>query len=139
MVLANLSRFINRRYDLLKLVNSFMSSHFAEIMRVKSHLTVLRIIRLISYYPSAIYFVYIESHFTEGKVFIIEGIKSFERIIKTNRYPELLGLLASIITRLMGVIKISDPVMQIIMLNQHETMLKRHPLLYRQCREKIKE
>lgn len=119
MVLANLSRFINRRYDLLKLVNSFLSSHFTDIMKVKSHLPVLRIIRLISYYPSAIYFVYIESNFTLGKVFIIEGIKSLERIIKTNRYPELLGLLASIITRLMGVIKISDPVMQIIVLNQH--------------------
>lgn len=111
MVLANLSRFINRRYDLYKLVNSFLASHFTNILQVKSHLPILRIIRLISYFPTAIYFVYIESHLTEGKVFIIEGIKSFERIIKTNRYPELLGILASIFVRLMGVIRISDPIM----------------------------
>lgn len=133
MVLANLSRFINKRYDLNRLVNSFLASHFPNILQVKSHLPILRIIRLVSYYPTAIYFVYIESHLTEGKIFIIEGIKSFERIIKTNRYPELLGVLGSIFMRLMGVIRIGDPIMQIIVINHHSSMLKRQPELYKLC------
>lgn len=75
----------------------------------------------------------------KGKVFIVEGIKSFERILKTNRYNELLSLLATIFSKLMGVIKISDPIMEVIILNSYDTMLKKSQELYYACRNKIKE
>ena len=87
MVLANLSRYINRRGDLSKLVESFLASHFSSLIQIKSHLAILRIMRLVSYYPTSLFFVYIDSQFCHGKVFILEGIKCFERIIRTNRYP----------------------------------------------------
>ena len=67
--------------------------------------------RAVSYYPSAIFFLYIEAQFSQGKVFIIEGIKSFERILKANKFPELLDLLAKILINLLDLMKVSDPLM----------------------------
>lgn len=74
----------------------------------------------------------------KGKVFIVEGIKSFERILKTNRYNELLSLLSTIFSKLMGVIRISDPIMEVIILNSYDSMLKISQQLYYACRNKIK-
>lgn len=71
MVLSNLSVYINRRNDLSKLVGSFLVSHFHNLIDIKSHLVILRLMRAISYYPSAIYFLYIETQLNQGKVFIL--------------------------------------------------------------------
>ena len=87
MILSTLSTYVNRRSDLSKLVSSFFISHVKNIIAIESHLVILRIMRAISYYPSAIYFLYIETQISMGKIFILEGIKSFERILKSNQYP----------------------------------------------------
>jgi hypothetical protein len=119
MVLANLSGFINRRPDLQRLVSSFLVSHCNQILAITSHLVILRIMRAIAYYPSTMYFLYIETQMARGKIFILEGIKSFERIIKTNKYSELLELLSKIIINLMNSVRVSDPIMQLIVLNNY--------------------
>ena len=139
MILSTLSNYVNRRHDLSKTVSTFFVSHFKKIIDLKSHLVILRIMRAISYYPSAIYFLFIETQLTMGRVFILEGIKSFERILKCNNYPELLNLLSSIFMNLMEVMKVGDPLMQLIVMDYYETMLRRTPMLYFRCREKIKE
>jgi len=87
MALSNLSVYINRRPDLGRLVSSFLVSHFQNLIAVQSHLVILRLMRTVSYFPSVMYFLYIESQFSQGKVFILEGIKSFERILKKNKHP----------------------------------------------------
>lgn len=134
MILSTLSRKINRRADLLKLVNSFFQSHFNTIIAIESHLVILRIMRAVSYFPSAIFFLYLETQMSTGKVFILEGIKSFERILKSNKYPELLDLLVKIIASIMGVIRISDPIMELIVINYYDSMLKKSHQLYHRCR-----
>lgn len=42
---------------------------------------------MIGYYPTAVYYNVIKSKMTMGKVFILEGLKAFEKILKANRYP----------------------------------------------------
>lgn len=46
---------------------------------------------------------------------------------------------ASIFTKLLGVVRVEDPVMELIVINYHEQMLKVNPELYRLCRSRIKE
>ena len=71
MILANLSTIIRRRSDLMKLVTSFLGSQVNKIIKIESHLVILRIVRTVSYYPSAIYFMYIETQINQGKIFIL--------------------------------------------------------------------
>ena len=85
-ILANLSVYIKRRRDLNKTVSDFLVSFFPNIIKVQSNLVMLRVVRLTAYYPHSLYFYFIEATFSKGKVFILEGIKSFERIIRSNSY-----------------------------------------------------
>ena len=139
MVFSNLSNFVIRRSDLSRQLEGFLKSHMKSIIAVESHLVILRIIRTISYYPSAMYFLYVETQMGTGKAFILQGIKCFERILKSNRYPQLLQLLVKILKTLMGVIRISDPIFELIVINYYDSMLKASPSLYFRCRQKIKQ
>ena len=76
MVLAALAPQINLRIEMNKVVYAFFLTQFEALVRIDSPLVVLRIIRAISYYPSALYFLYIETQMCRGKAFILEGIKA---------------------------------------------------------------
>jgi hypothetical protein len=111
MVLSVISTFINRRPDMNKVVYAFFLTQFELLVKITSPIVILRIMRVVSYYPCALYFLYIETQMSRGKVFIIEGIKSLERILRTNKFAELFQFLATIFSKLLGVIQITDPVM----------------------------
>jgi hypothetical protein len=93
MVLAALSPQINLRSDMNKVVYAFFLTQFEALVRIESPLVVLRIMRCISYYPSALYFLYIETQMNRGKAFILEGVKALERILRTNKFSELFQFL----------------------------------------------
>jgi hypothetical protein len=94
--------------------------------------------RVISYYPCALYFLYIEKQICRGPVFVLEGVKSLERILRTNRFNELFQFIGNIIGKLMNVLKVTDPIMELIIINNFEKMLMNSPYLYRLVRNKIK-
>lgn len=54
-----------------KVVYAFFLTQFEALVRLDSPLVILRIIRAISYYPSALYFLYIETQMTRGKAFVL--------------------------------------------------------------------
>jgi hypothetical protein len=95
MVLATLAPQINLRPDMNKVVYAFFLTQFEALVRLDSPLVILRIMRAISYYPSALYFLYIETQMSRGKVFILEGIKALERILRTNKFSELFQFLCT--------------------------------------------
>jgi hypothetical protein len=111
MVLAALAPQINMRSEMNKIVYAFFLSQFEALVRINSPIVILRIMRTISYYPSALYFLYIETQMSRGKVFILEGIKALERILRTNKFSELFQFLSTIFTKLLAVVHVSDPVM----------------------------
>lgn len=76
MILAALAPQINLREDMNKVVYAFFFTQFEALVKIDSPLVVLRIIRAISYYPSALYFLYIETHISRGGVFVLEGVKA---------------------------------------------------------------
>ncbi len=76
MILAALAPQINLRLDMNKVVYAFFLTQFEALVRLDNHLVILRIIRAISYYPSALYFLYIETQMARGKAFVLEGIKA---------------------------------------------------------------
>ena len=138
MVIASLSVQIYKRDDLKQLITGFFMSNFNTIITIGSKLVVLRIVRAVSYFPMGIYFLYIETQMSKDKVFILQGIKSFERILRSNKFPQAMKLLATIFNNLIGVIKINDPIMELMVLNCYETMLKASTSLYKKIRNKIK-
>lgn len=75
---------------------------------------------------------------SRGTPFIIEGLKAFERILKTNRFSELYTFLGGIFIKILGVIRISDPVMELMVINYFDRILKPLPALYLKCLNKIK-
>jgi hypothetical protein len=44
---------------------------------------------MIGYYPTAVYYAFVKDNMAKGKVFLLEGLKTFERIMKANKYPEI--------------------------------------------------
>ena len=46
---------------------------------------------------------------------------------------------ATIFIKLLAVVRVEDPVMELIVINYHEQMLKANAELYRTCRAKIKD
>lgn len=69
---------------------------------------------------------------------MLEGVKSLERILRTNRFNELFQFIGNIIGKLMNVLKVTDPIMELIIINNFEKMLMNSPYLYRLVRNKIK-
>jgi hypothetical protein len=95
MILAALAKQINRREDMNKVVYAFFLTQFEALVRIESPIVILRIVRAIGYYPSALYFLFIETQMNRGKIFIIEGIKALERILRTNKFAELFQFLCT--------------------------------------------
>lgn len=139
MILSVISPYINHRPDMNKVVYAFFLTQFQLLVKITSPIVILRLMRVVSYFPCALYFLYIETQMSRGKIFIIQGIKSLQRILRTNRFAQLFSFLATIFSKLLGVIQITDPVMQLIVINNYDKMLKHSPDLYRLCRNKIKE
>ena len=48
-------------------------------------------------------------------------------------------MIASILKNIMGVIRVGDPVLELIVLSSYSTLLQPSPDLYYVCREKLKE
>lgn len=54
-----------------KVMYAFFLTQFEALVRIESHIIILRIIRAIGYYPSALYFLYIETQMNRGNIFIL--------------------------------------------------------------------
>ena len=59
MVLTALTPHINKRKDMQKVIHAFFLTQFELLIKIESPIVILRIIRTLSYYPSALYFLYI--------------------------------------------------------------------------------
>ena len=94
-------------------------THFERLQKIDQPIIVLRIIRTIGYYPTALYYNVIKTKMGLGKAFVLEGLKSFERILKANRYPEIFDLLSEIFTELIAVMNVSDHIFETIVLNHY--------------------
>ena len=79
---------------------------------------------MVGYYPTAVYYPFIKVKMTESKVFVLEGLKSYERILKANKHPEIFALLSQVFEELLGMIAVNDSIFEIIVLNHYERMLR---------------
>jgi hypothetical protein len=55
--------------------------------QITDSLVLLRLIRFIGFYPAAAYYNLILKSMSRGKAFILEGLKSYDKIVKANKYP----------------------------------------------------
>ena len=106
-----------------KLIYGLFLTQFEAFLKIDHPLVVLRLIRAIGYYPSALYFLYIETQMNRGGVFITEGLKALERILRTNKFKDLFSFLGGIFIKIMKVVRITDPIMELTVINYFEQML----------------
>ncbi len=93
-ILSLLSVYITKREDLNKIVYAIFITHFDKLQKTDTPIIILRMIRTIGYYPTAVYYNVIKTKMSLGKAYLLEGLKSFERILKANRYPEIFEVLS---------------------------------------------
>jgi len=95
--------------------------------------------RTISCFSVALYFSYIESQLSKGKVFLLEGIKCFEKIISTNRQADLINYLCKILEKVIESVNITDGLMQLMVTSHYKSMVKTSPSLYALIRKRIQQ
>lgn len=110
-MLCTLCPYVYRRQDIGHLVYAFFISQFDVFQKTFSTIVILRLMRIVSCYSVSLYFKFIEDQIKKGKVFAIEGLKCFEKILQTNQFKELFSYLAKIMTNLVGEVSITDSLM----------------------------
>ena len=75
-LLTVLAPWFNKVPEQNKLIYGLFLTQFEAFLKIDHPLVVLRLIRAIGYYPSALYFLYIETQMNRGGVFITEGLKA---------------------------------------------------------------
>lgn len=81
--------------------------------------------RTISCFSVTMYFSYIEKQIKKGKVFALEGLKCFEKILKTNKFQEIFAYLAKVMTNLLSDISVTDSIMELIVISNYEAMVQK--------------
>ncbi len=136
-MLSTISSFANRRNDVSQIIYSLFITQYEVFSKINTPIVVLRLLRCIACYPSALYYSYIEHQIKKGRVFALEGLRCFEKIIRTNKYNELFKNLALIIANLIEFISVTDPIMDLIVNKQFEQMLKASSSLFEGILRKI--
>lgn len=86
MVLATIADCMKNREDLKVVISSVIITNFNIFCKITDELVLLRLIRLIGYYPSALYFSFIEQCMGYSRVFTLEGLSCFERVSRNKKY-----------------------------------------------------
>lgn len=86
MVLTCLRSYIIRDRECCKIVNASLVTFSAYFTSITDELLMLRILRTIGYFPISIYFEFMKTTMSKGKVFIIEGLQAFSRIARNRDY-----------------------------------------------------
>jgi hypothetical protein len=85
-MLSGLAGLVNRRLDVGQIVYAFLITQAQPLSSIQAPLVVLRLIRAIGCYSISLYFSFLEQHLKRGKVFTLEALRAFQRILKTNRF-----------------------------------------------------
>ena len=136
-MLCGISTYANKRQD-VEAIYALLITQFQPLIKMNSPLVVLRLMRTISCYSIALYFDYIQESMKRGRVFVLEGIRCFERIIMTNQFKELNKLLATLMIKVLQNVSVTDSIMNLIVVQNYEKMVSKFPELYKAVREKIK-
>lgn len=82
--------------QVLEVIYSLLAVHSKFFSEIKDELVLCRLIRLIGYYPFASFFYFIQEKMSLNKACQIEGIMTFERIIKNQEYLKTFPLMYSV-------------------------------------------
>lgn len=68
-------------------------TNFQALFKVTNELVLIRFIRLIGYYPNAVYFNFINKCMFVSKANMLEGMTCFDRISRNKQYLETFPLM----------------------------------------------
>lgn len=96
-----------------------LTSQARVFCQMNDDLLVARLIRLVGYYPQAIYFDYIQNKMRQSRTFLLEGSKSFERIMKNQDYVRTFPLMNKVMLSVIDLIDVSDSVFEQLVINSY--------------------
>ena len=68
------------------MVDSIFMAFFSHFVTVTDPLLLLRLIRLVGYYPASIYFSFVRELMGRGRVYVLEGLLAFSKIANNEKY-----------------------------------------------------
>lgn len=93
MVLTVISSTMDPRPDTKAIINSVLMTNFNTIYQITDELVLNRLIRLIGYYPNALYFNFIHKLMLQSRANLLEGLHCFDRISRNKVYLEVFPLM----------------------------------------------
>ena len=80
--------------------------------------------RVMSCYSIALYFPFIEEQMKKGRIYILEGLRCFVRILSTNKFAELFPFLTKTMINVLNDVSVTDELMNLIVISNFHTMVK---------------
>ena len=75
---------VQLKHDALEVVFSILAVHTQTFQNFSDDLVICRLIRLIGYYPFASYFYWIQENMQKNGACFIEGLLTFQRIMRNK-------------------------------------------------------
>lgn len=138
-MLSSIATHVNQRLDIGQVVYALLIAQFSQLSQCGHPLVALRLMRAISCYSVVLYFSYIEQQMDRGRVFLIEGLKCFARIIRNNKLNDLFESLSATMSHLISKVRISDDLVDLIVLVNYKTMVISSPQLFQAILTRIRD
>lgn len=92
----------------------------AQILSMQADEIVLsRLTRVIGYYPTAIYFAFIKNLMDKSRIFVLEGVCTFERISKNRAFMSVFPHINYVFEEIIDFIDVSDSIFEQIVMNNY--------------------
>lgn len=137
MILCLINPSLNCRQDLKVVITSILMTNCNTFTSIVDELVLVRMVRLIGYYPTAIYFSFIQKLMGYSKVFLCEGLAAFNRISKNKEYLEIFPLLHLVFAEIIDYIEVNDSIFENLINENYEKVLKPNLTLYSAVLKKI--
>lgn len=126
MVLTVISPLVFKREDLKHIIISLIITNFNVIIEVEEDLVRARLIRLVGYYTSSIYFAFIQKLMPYSKVYFLEGMCTFEKILKNKTYLEMFPIMHLVYLGFVDLVSVTDTIFERLILENYEKIMKKN-------------
>ena len=126
-----ISPYVNKNPIETKTAINTMMSQIHKIYRLKDELLLLRFIRLVGFYPSSLFYGFINELIqTKSGVFMLEGLAAYERISRNKEYIDGYKQIYQVFISLIDYIEVDSNLFEtLIMLNYHSVLKHSKKLL----------
>ena len=96
MVLTVMAPLVQSKHEAVEIIYSILALQTQTFQTFSDELVICRLIRLIGYYPFASYFYWIQENMQKSRACFIEGLLTFQRIMRNKEYLKTFPMMYSV-------------------------------------------